>query len=420
MSKILAGTDLIYKEVNPDGVTEADIVVVIPSYKEAANIDLTTKKAALGLKKFYPQLKSVIINCDNCSDDGTEEAFFKAESEAPRIYLSSPPGVRGKGANLANAFSRAAALSPKVVVMLDANLLSVKTGWIQRLADPILGGAAEYVSPIYVRHKYDGPISRGLASPLMRTLFGRRVIQPIHVDHAFSGRLNEIYHKSDWDLDDRGYKSDLNMLSLAIMNNAPICQSYMAYPRTTTLKKLDYDLSKAFGYVAGALFSLMTETADFWTGLTRTRPTIMACVDEAPLMPPPQVEIDREYLINGFLNLGRQYKGVWTEFMPPDLGDHLERQLAVASNGGLPKISVDLWRDALFEAALAFKQADGEKRAAITAALAPLFLIKGLTVYVDSVNLTERQYNALMEEESMSFERGKKELAARWKSSDQS
>lgn len=420
MSKILAGTDLIFKEENPDGVTEADIVVVIPSYKEADNIDLPTKKAALGLKKGYPHLKSVIINCDNCSDDGTEDAFLNAECEVPRIYISSPPGVRGKGANLVNAFRRSAALSPKAVLVLDANLLSIKTGWIQRLADPILSGTAEYVAPIYVRHQYDGPISRGLAYPMLRALFGRRVLQPIHVDHAFSGRLNDIYLHSDWSLDDRGYKSDMNMLARAIMNNAPVCQSYMAYPRTTTLGKLDYDMSKAFSYVAGALFSLMIETSGFWAGLTRTRPTIMSCSDEAPLMPPSHVEIDRAYLINGFLDLGRQYKSVWEKSLPPAIVNFLERQLAVAADGGLPQIPADLWRDTIFEAALAYKQADNENRAGLTASLAPLFFIKGLTVYVESANMTERQYNALLEEEALIFERGKKELADRWTLSDQS
>ena len=420
MSRILAGTDLIHKEVNPGGVTEADIVVVIPSYKEAANIDLTTKKAALGLAKRYPHLKSVIINCDNCSEDGTEEAFFKAEGDVPRIYISSPPGVRGKGANLVNAFRRAASLSAKVVVTLDANLLSIKTSWIERLVEPILSGSAEYVSPIYVRHKYDGPITRGLAYPLMRTLFGRRIIQPIHVDHAFSARMNEIYLHSDWDLDDRGYKSDLNLLVRAIMNKAPICQSYMAYPRTTTLKKLDHDLSKAFGYVAGAMFTLMIDTADFWTSLTRTRPTILSCADETPLMPPPQVEVDRDYLINGFLELGRQHKSVWEEFLPPDLVYFLERQLAAAADGGTPHMPADQWRNVIFEAALAFKQADDEKRAGIISSLVPLFLIKGLTVYAESANMAERQYNAFLEEEALIFENGKKELTARWKMADQS
>lgn len=420
MSIILAGTDLIFREVNPCGVTEADIVILIPSYKEAENIDLPTKKADLGLTKYYSHLKTAIINCDNCSEDGTEEAFLRAEGCVPRIHLSSPPGVRGKGANLVNGFRRAAALSPKVVVVLDANLLSIKSGWIKRLADPILTGKAEYVSPIYVRHKYDGPISRGLAGPFMRMLFGRRVLQPIHVDHSFSGRLNEIYLQSDWELDDRGYRSDLNMLARAIMNNAPICQSFMAYPRTTTLKKLDFDLPKAFSYVATALFQLMIDTAGFWTALTRTRPTILSCADETPLMPPPQVEVDRDYLINGFVELGRQQRNIWEEFLPPDLCAFLDRQLAAAADGGAPQMPVDLWRDIIVEAALAFKTADDDKRAAITLSLAPVFFIKGLTVYFDSADMTERQYNALLEEEARSFECAKKELTARWKMSDQS
>jgi hypothetical protein len=92
----------------------------------------------------------------------------------------------------------------------------------------------------------------------------------------------------------------------------------------------------------------------------------------------------------------------------------------VAADGGLPQIPADLWRDTIFEAALAYKQADNENRAGLTASLAPLFFIKGLTVYVESANMTERQYNALLEEEALIFERGKKELADRWTLSDQS
>ncbi|MDR2945244.1 MAG: glycosyltransferase [Candidatus Adiutrix sp.] len=422
MNKIAAGTDLIFREENPDGVTAADIVVVVPSYKEAPHIGLPVKKASLGLTKHYPQLRSVIINCDNCSDDGTEAAFFNAESEVPRIYVSSPPGVRGKGANLVNAFRKAAALSPRAVLMLDANLLSVKTTWIPRLADPILNGTAEYVSPIYVRHKYDGPISRGLATPLLRALFGRRVLQPIHVDHAFSGRLNEIYLNSDWDLDDRGYKSDMFMLATAIMNNAPVCQSFLAYPRTTTLKKLDYDLSRSFSHVAGALFRLMLETDNFWTNLSRTRPTIMACGDDEPQMPPPQVELQPEALTETFLASGRAQQGRWAEFMPPDLCEFLESQLTLAANGGMPVIPMYWWRAAVFEAALAFKRAGSApepeaRRDAVTAALAPLFVLRMLTVYTDSTQMTERQYNALLEDEALSFENGKKELTERWKNS---
>jgi len=92
--------ELIVEVVNPAGVTEADLAVAIVSSREADNIALPTMQSALGLVRAYPELKAVLINCDNASRDGTREAFFAAEAEIPRIYVSSPPGRAGRGLNI--------------------------------------------------------------------------------------------------------------------------------------------------------------------------------------------------------------------------------------------------------------------------------------------------------------------------------
>jgi hypothetical protein len=419
MAETTKGMNLIHEVVNPQGLKTADLAVFIPSYDEADNIALPTKKMAAGLHKFYPNLTSVIINCDNNSCDGTRAAFFEAESEVPRIYVSTPPGLRGKGANVANMFHLAAELRARAVVMVDANLLSIKTTWIKSLADPILNGRAEYVSPLYVRHRYDSPISRGLAYPLLRTLFGRRVLQPICVEHAFSGRLNEIYRNRDWSIDDRGYKSDMRMLAAAVMNQAPVCQSFMAHPRISTIGSLDNDLPKAFGHVTRAIFDLMTETYDFWSQVKRSRPTILNGVDEPPVYPPPIVTVDRECLVGGFVDLGREFQEVWTEFFPAGIAEALKRELAVALNGGRPAMPVELWRGALYSAALAYKGSGPEIRRALVDSLCPPFLIKGLSVYDCSDGLDERQYNSLLEGEAISFEEGKADLVRAWAAQDQ-
>lgn len=417
MSKIVVGTDLIHEEINPDGVTEADIVIIIPSYKEVENIALPTQKAASGLKKYFPEFKSVIINCDNCSDDGTIEAFFQAPSEVPRLSISSPPGLRGKGANLVNGFRRAATLSPKAVAIIDANLLSIKSNWIHRLLAPILHGSAEYVAPIYLRHINDGLISKGLVTPLMRALFGRRVLQPIHVDHAFSGRMNEIYKNSSWHQDDRGYKSDMQMLALAIMHKAPICQTYMAYPRTASLGSLDSNLPKALNYVVNALFNLMGSTDSFWTGVTRSRPTILSNVDDAPLMMPPQVELDRDCLTKGFVTLGQQYKEAWDQFLPADLAQELCKMLAASTSASTPPMSAHQWCRVVIESILAFKNVtDEENRKLITAGLSPLFFARILSLGREVAQMSEQQLNAVLENQSLVFEQSKKELINRWKS----
>ena len=84
-----------YDITNPERISKVDIAVFIPSYNEAENIGLVVKKAAAGLKKFYPEAATVVVNCDNNSTDGTKEAFFDAECEVPRIYVSTSPGFRG-------------------------------------------------------------------------------------------------------------------------------------------------------------------------------------------------------------------------------------------------------------------------------------------------------------------------------------
>lgn len=415
----LDSTDLenigtMHETINPERISKADIAVFIPSYNEAENIGLVVKKASTGLKKFYPDFTSVVVNCDNNSADGTKEAFFAAECEIPRIYISTPPGYRGKGGNLRNAFAAASGLSSKAVVLLDANLVSIKTTWIKSLIDPILDCSMEYVTPLYVRHKYDAPLTRGFVYPMMRALFGRRVFQPISVDHAFSGRVNQIFHETNWDDDDRGYKSDMKMLYTVISNQIPICQSFMAHPRLSTLGKLDLNIGKAFSHTVKSLFELMIETADFWRNIKRSRPTILAGADESPQNPAPLVEVDRAILLDGFLDLGESAKRAWGKYLSPALTMELTALFNQAENGSVPSLEVELWKKVIFEAALVYKNIADDSRLEVAASLAPLFLLKGLTVNILAEDMSENQYHSYLESEALCFELGKKELTEAW------
>ncbi|MEA3223871.1 MAG: glycosyltransferase, partial [Thermodesulfobacteriota bacterium] len=103
-------------EENPKGVTKADVVVGIPSYNEAATIVYPAQQAALGLRQYFPNVDSVIINCDNFSPDGTKDAFMNADTHGiPKMYLSTPKGVRGKGNNFRNLFKKALDLKAKAI-----------------------------------------------------------------------------------------------------------------------------------------------------------------------------------------------------------------------------------------------------------------------------------------------------------------
>jgi hypothetical protein len=406
--------ELVAEVVNPDGVAEADLAVAIVSHREAARIAVPTMKSALGLVRDYPELKAVLINCDNASPDGTREAFFAAESKIPRIYVSSPPGLAGRGLNIQNAMTMAYRLKVRALAVVDANLLSIKTTWISSLFDPILKQAADYVSPLYVRHKNEIPISRRLAYPLLRTVFGRRVLETIGVDHAFDRRLIEVYKDAVFEADDRGFRSDLKLLTLAVRNQARICQAFMAHPRLSAASELDNDLPRAFMNTARALFDLMAETWDYWPGLRRSRPTTLSGADDEIKNPPPCIEVDRAGLTTRFLDLGREQEASWGRLFSPGLARKLGLALAAAVRDEGLQVTGDLWRDSVYEASAVGARAPAARDEAV-AALAPVFLGRLLTGLEDDRDFNARKVNARLEEEAFNFEEAKPELTALWR-----
>lgn len=115
---------------NPDHINSAEIIVGIPSYNEADSISYPTDVASRGLLNYFPGKKAVIINVDNNSPDGTRNAFMNTPTKIPKIYISTPKGVKGKGNNFKNLFEAAVELHAKAVVVVDADLTSITPQWI--------------------------------------------------------------------------------------------------------------------------------------------------------------------------------------------------------------------------------------------------------------------------------------------------
>jgi glycosyltransferase involved in cell wall biosynthesis len=107
--------------VNSSHVTEAEIIVGIPSYNEVDSIAFPTDVASRGLREHFSDKSSVIINVDNHSPDGTKEAFLDTPTAVPKIYISTAPGVKGKGNNFRNLFEAAVELNAKAIIVVDAD-----------------------------------------------------------------------------------------------------------------------------------------------------------------------------------------------------------------------------------------------------------------------------------------------------------
>jgi glycosyltransferase involved in cell wall biosynthesis len=402
---------VISKIENPDGVTSAEIVVGIPSYNEADSIAVPTEVADEGLLEHFADYSSVIVNVDNHSSDGTEEAFLNASGKIPKIYVSTPEEVKGKGHNLRNLFEVAAELKAKAIVTVDADLKSMTPSWIQHLAEPLFDGY-DYVVPIYTRHKYDGTITKNIAYPLVRTLYGLRVRQPIGGDFGVSGRLARCYLvEKTWSEDVSSFGIDIWMTTIAIGRNFKVCQTFMGSPKIHRTKDPASDLGPMFCQVVGAIFQLMMDFEFLWKDTFESRPSTVYGFGLGDRNDPPDVKVTRDRLHDSFLSGAKDHQDLWKKVLSPEnwkVVQKLKKQNCEEFH-----YSTDVWAHILFDFAIAYRSSDFD-RAELLNALMPFYYARTLSFVNKTRDMDSNEAEGYMENISRVFEEEKYYLVQRW------
>jgi glycosyltransferase involved in cell wall biosynthesis len=398
---------------NSENVREADVIVGIPSYKEADTIAVPTDTVARGLQEFFPNVKSVIINVDNNSPDGTKEAFLNTPTKVPKIYISTPEGVRGKGNNFRNLFKAAVELDARAVAVVDADLQSITPQWIQFLVEPLMG-RYDYVTPIYLRHKYDGTITNHIAYPMIRTLGGIRVRQPIGGDFGFSGQIARAFLAEKlWNDRIAHFGIDVWMTTIAVARRFNVCQAFLGTPKIHRPKDPAADLGPMFRQVVSTLFDLIVEFEYLWKYIGPSRPSTIfgfgLGVDEQP----PPVDVSTDKLFASFREGFVEYESLWREIIPapefaqvakfPDI-DHDESFVYPSS----------LWARIIFSFAVAYKNASAGEREQLTEALIPFYHSRVLSFVNKTRNHNMREAEEYLERIQRVFEGEKYYLIERW------
>ena len=396
---------------NPDCLTSAEIIVGIPSYNEADAIAYPTDVASRGLTEYFPDKKSVIINVDNNSPDGTKSAFLNTPTLVPKIYISTPEGVKGKGNNLRNLFEAAVELQADAVVVVDADLKSITPQWIQYLGEPLFTGF-NYVSPIYVRHKYDGSITNHIAYPMLRTLFGLRVRQPIGGDFGFCGRMARCFLSEKlWNEKIANFGIDIWMTTTAIARRFKVCQTFLGSPKTHRTKDPAKDLGPMFRQVIMTIFDLMIDFEYLWKDTSASLPSNIfgfgLGVDEKP----PEVSVDMDALYNSFTSGFDQYGELWKKIIPqPEL-------IEVSKTRKLKKeqfyYQSDLWARILFSFAIAYRN-NVIPRVQILDSMIPFYHSRILSFVNKTYHMDIRECEEYFESIVRVFEREKYYLIQRW------
>ena len=182
-------------------VGQVDILVGLPTLDNAATIIDVVRAIHLCFTRDFPRLRTVMINSDGGSTDGTPELIRAASfTEADMVQTSHSlrtlhrvvapyHGLPGKLTALRTIFAAAELTQAKVLVIVDPDGPATSPERVTELITPIPRSEVEFLAPRYRRHPRDGVLVTQLVRPLVRALYGVALDEPLGVEFSCSGRF---------------------------------------------------------------------------------------------------------------------------------------------------------------------------------------------------------------------------------------
>lgn len=406
-----------------DRIKETDIVVGIPSYNNARTIGHVIRAVNAGLAKYFPDYRSIIVNSDGGSSDETTTVVSQSIIEDPRMIMLSHSlhpihkiitpyhGIPGKGSAFRTVFQIAESLNAKACAVVDSDLRSITPEWIELLLKPVLLEGYDYVSPFYLRHKYDGTITNSIIYPLTRSLYGKRIRQPIGGDFGFSGKLAAYYQAKDvWHTDVARYGVDIWMTTTAIAEGYKVCQSFLG-AKIHDAKDPGSDLSAMLTQVVGAVFNLMDTYQNAWLSIKGSEPCPVFGFRFDVGLEPVNVNVDR--MINAFKQGVTDLSGIWEKFLSTEVLEGL-RKLAATGSAEF-HFQDSLWVKAVFEFAVAHNKTRMDRDHLIKS-MTPLYLGRTASFVIETQNSTAAEVENRIELLCLEYENLKPYLIEKWRS----
>lgn len=380
------------------------------------------KAAQAGIAKYFPNKKAVLVNSDGGSKDGTMEVVQKAviqdfspmlieqRKDAMSKIVTPYHGDSGKGNAFLTIFEIAKKLNAKACAVVDADLRSITPEWIDLLIGPILHSGYDFVSPYYLRHKFDGTITNTIVYPMTRALYGKRIRQPIGGDFGFSGKMARHYLKQDvWDQDIARFGIDIWMTTTALVGGFKVCQTFLG-AKIHDAKEPSTDLSTMLQQVVHSVFALMEAYEDVWQGVKGSEEVPIFGFQYGVGLEPINVKL--RTMVNRCRLGVRQFSDIWDGVLTPEGMKALNAACSAENNNF--HIDDDLWVRIIYDFAAAYHR-KLMNREHLLKSLTPLYLGKVATFVSELKKASAHEVEERLERLCVSFEEQKPYLRKRWK-----
>ncbi len=397
-----------------DRIGRADLLVGIPSYRNAGTIGHVARTVADGLRRSFPGVRAVVVNSDGGSDDGTPDRVRAALDGTPSV-VGAYAGPPGKGSAFRAIFEAAGKLGARACAVVDSDLRSIGPEWIERLLAPVAAGTADYVAPLYARHKHDGTITNTIAYPLTRALYGKRVRQPIGGEFGFSGDLAREFLEGGalddmddiWSTDVARFGIDIYMTTTALVRGSRLAQAYLG-AKIHDPKDPGADLAPMFRQVVGTAFRLAARNAESWRAVTSS--SDVPIVGEVRPVEPEEVRADAALLVRKLRGAAAEHHATWEAGLSPEAAAAVRRAL----DEEVPRsLAGPMWATIVYDL-LAASARRPERTDEMVLALVPLYFGRVAAFIAAAAGMTTAASERLVEEQAVAFEERKPYLAEIW------
>jgi glucosylglycerate synthase len=408
-------------------IGKIDVVVGIPTFNNATTVEPVAKAVTAGVAKVCSSTSVLIVNADAGSQDGTPEAFRQAVGpETPMVHVQhltgallpgsfslqplSESGVPGREEAFRTFFTLTEELEAKACIVIDANLRSLSSEWIEILLRPVMEKGVDYVAPVFRRAKYEGSLTNCLIYPLSRALYGKRMRYQSGGGYGFSRKLAHVCLANNlWVGEGARHSIDSWLTTVAVAEGCEVGQGFLG-TKVTEGKPASAELSLVLAQAVGALFHLMEVYQDVWEGIKES--STVPEFGPAYELGPEEGSINVERMVKGFQQGVRDLLPIWENILAPEtLAGILSLGLVEAEEFRYPPV---LWVQTVYDFALAYHE-KALHREHLLKSLTPLYLGRTAALILETRDGTTEDVERVIETLCETFETMKPYLTQRWR-----
>jgi glucosylglycerate synthase len=391
-----------------DPAANADLVVGILADVDANGIAALCD--CLRMLPGSPRIGVVSNDHTNPAPAGSEHpetsssVFFLPSSAAG---AETPGGGPTPFATYQSIFAAGEKLGARGCCILASQLEAASPQWVGQLAQPLLGGNLDLLVPHYARHKFAGLLNSAIISPLTRSLYGRRIHNPMGPDLGVSQRLFRRVLEA-------GQNAGTGAIDpLAAITPVALCQNLNVSELHTGSRiypPIDWsNISSLLLQILGPVFRDAERNAACWQ---RIRGSVSVPTIGNPVFLPPDNEIlDISAMLESFQLGNRELQEVWGLVLPPaTLFDIRKVSRLPAERFQLPD---ELWVRIVYDFLLAHRLRT-ITRDHLLKSLTPLYL-GWVASYARELQAGTLNAEQRLERLSIAYESGKPYLVSRWR-----